>query len=167
VGQGFELTAHTGKRIRSADFRVSAVVLFFGYSYCTDICPLTLARLRQTMKLLGPEPSGYRYSLSLGRSATRHAGTARRLLIQVSCVISRLDRNGARTHCGRARLSYRTEPDPAHPHHIPHSGIVLVKDTNWKLRLLSRRRIVEDDRPRFASAAAPQLSTAAANSREL
>jgi len=54
-GQGFELTDHTGKPRRLEDFRGKAVVLFFGFTHCPDVCPTTLADIAQAVKSLGPE----------------------------------------------------------------------------------------------------------------
>ncbi|MBY0576646.1 MAG: SCO family protein [Gallionellaceae bacterium] len=49
----FHLIDHNGKPRALADFRGKAVVLFFGYTHCPDVCPTTLADLAQVMKLLG------------------------------------------------------------------------------------------------------------------
>lgn len=49
------LTDHRGHRFASADFPGKAVVVFFGYTRCPDICPTTLATMQATMKLLGPD----------------------------------------------------------------------------------------------------------------
>jgi protein SCO1/2 len=38
-----------------ADYRGKAVVVFFGYTQCPDVCPATLAHLAETMKRLGPD----------------------------------------------------------------------------------------------------------------
>jgi protein SCO1/2 len=54
-GKDFALTDHTGRLRRLADFRGKAVVMFFGYTQCPDVCPTTLAAMRDTMKLLGPD----------------------------------------------------------------------------------------------------------------
>lgn len=53
-GQSFSLTDHTGKIRTLADFKGKAVAIFFGYTHCPDVCPTTMADLKQTMKLLGP-----------------------------------------------------------------------------------------------------------------
>ena len=53
-GQSFNLTDHTGKPRTMADFKGKAVVLFFGYTHCPDVCPTTMLDLKKTMKLLGP-----------------------------------------------------------------------------------------------------------------
>jgi protein SCO1/2 len=54
-GKDFKLTDHTGKARSIADFRGRAVVLFFGYTQCPDVCPTTLSTLRETMALLGED----------------------------------------------------------------------------------------------------------------
>lgn len=54
-GKDFSLTDQHGQARRLADFRGKAVVLFFGYTQCPDVCPTTLAGLQQTMKLLGDD----------------------------------------------------------------------------------------------------------------
>lgn len=48
----FTLTAHTGELSSLRDFRDRVVVLYFGYTYCPDICPATLAALANAMNEL-------------------------------------------------------------------------------------------------------------------
>jgi len=54
-GKTLELTDHTGRPRRLEDFRGKAVVVFFGFTHCPDVCPTTLADLSQVMKALGPD----------------------------------------------------------------------------------------------------------------
>jgi protein SCO1 len=54
-GHTLELTDHTGKPRRLEDFRGKAVVLFFGFTRCPDICPTTLADIAQAVKSLGAD----------------------------------------------------------------------------------------------------------------
>ncbi len=51
----FSLDDHHGKPRTLADFRGKAVVVFFGYTQCPDVCPTTLATLADAMKKLGPD----------------------------------------------------------------------------------------------------------------
>ena len=44
VGGPFELTDHTGKKRTDADFRGKLMLVYFGYTYCPDICPTDLRR---------------------------------------------------------------------------------------------------------------------------
>lgn len=54
-GRDFELRDPQGATRRLADFRGKAVVVFFGYTQCPDVCPTTLAALAEAMKDLGPD----------------------------------------------------------------------------------------------------------------
>ena len=54
-GRDFALHDHNGKNRKLADFRGKAVVVFFGYTQCPDVCPTTLAALAEAMKDLGPD----------------------------------------------------------------------------------------------------------------
>lgn len=51
----FRMTrAADGREVTAADYRGRVVVLYFGYTNCPDICPLTLANLAIVLKRLGP-----------------------------------------------------------------------------------------------------------------
>ena len=54
-GREFSLQDPAGKTRTLADFRGKAVVVFFGYTQCPDVCPTTLSTLAETMKLLGSD----------------------------------------------------------------------------------------------------------------
>lgn len=47
------LRDHHGQPRTLADFQGKAVVVFFGYTFCPDICPTTLARFAEVMQQLG------------------------------------------------------------------------------------------------------------------
>jgi protein SCO1/2 len=53
-GRALALTDHTGKARTLDDFRGKAVVLFFGFTHCPDVCPTTLADMAQVKRKLGP-----------------------------------------------------------------------------------------------------------------
>ena len=54
-GSALELPDASGRVRRLADFRGKAVVVFFGFTHCPDVCPTTLADMAGVMKKLGPE----------------------------------------------------------------------------------------------------------------
>lgn len=60
---GFELTDHRGEVARLEDFRGRTVLLFFGFTHCPDVCPLTLARLSQALEALGARAADARVLL--------------------------------------------------------------------------------------------------------
>ena len=54
-GRDFQLNDAAGNPRTLADYRGKAVVVFFGYTQCPDVCPTTLAELAEVMKKLGPD----------------------------------------------------------------------------------------------------------------
>ena len=50
----FALIDHSGKPRTLADFKGKAVLVFFGYTQCPDVCPTTMAEMADVMKQLGP-----------------------------------------------------------------------------------------------------------------
>jgi protein SCO1/2 len=54
-GRDFALPDAQGQLRRLADFRGKAVVLFFGYTQCPDVCPTTLSAMAEVAKLLGSD----------------------------------------------------------------------------------------------------------------
>ena len=54
-GRQLSLNDHHGQLRSLADFRGKAIVVFFGYTSCPDICPTMLARLADVMKVLGDD----------------------------------------------------------------------------------------------------------------
>ncbi|MBU3620124.1 SCO family protein [Polynucleobacter sp. CS-Odin-A6] len=54
-GTDFSLLDPDGKVRTLADFKGKAVIMFFGYTQCPDICPTTLTEMQQVMTLLGPQ----------------------------------------------------------------------------------------------------------------
>ena len=57
LGGDFTLTAHTGERVSNKDFNDKYMLIYFGDSYCPDVCPLELAKL--TLGLNQLEDEGY------------------------------------------------------------------------------------------------------------
>ena len=54
-GKDFKLTDHTGKVRTLADFKGRAVVVFFGYTRCPDVCPTTMVEMKHVIEYLGEE----------------------------------------------------------------------------------------------------------------
>ena len=49
----FQLTDDIGQRVQLSDFQGKLVVLYFGYTYCPDVCPATLTEMDKGVKILG------------------------------------------------------------------------------------------------------------------
>ncbi|MCW2285973.1 protein SCO1/2 [Rhodoblastus acidophilus] len=55
IGGPFRLHTGGGKTVTEADLRGAPFLVFFGYTHCPDVCPLTLTKIAQVFKELGPE----------------------------------------------------------------------------------------------------------------
>ena len=53
IGGPFALTDHTGTVRTEADFRGSLMLVYFGFTYCPDICPTDLQNIGLAMEKLG------------------------------------------------------------------------------------------------------------------
>lgn len=53
VGGPFQLTDQSGKRVSDKDFRGRYMLIYFGYSFCPDVCPTTLAVMAQALEKVG------------------------------------------------------------------------------------------------------------------
>ena len=54
-GRTLQLTDHTGKPRGLEDFKGKVVAVFFGYVQCPDVCPTTMAMLREVKDKLGAD----------------------------------------------------------------------------------------------------------------
>ena len=48
-GGDFSLTGPEGKTVSLEDFRNKVVLIYFGYTFCPDVCPITLSNLKMLM----------------------------------------------------------------------------------------------------------------------
>lgn len=53
VGGPFTLVSDTGRTVTDRDFRGKYMLVYFGYTYCPDVCPTTLNSVAQAMDKLG------------------------------------------------------------------------------------------------------------------
>jgi cytochrome oxidase Cu insertion factor (SCO1/SenC/PrrC family) len=54
VGAPFVLVDHTGQRRTDADFRGKLMLMYFGFTYCSDVCPTDLLAIAGALDRLGP-----------------------------------------------------------------------------------------------------------------
>jgi|TARA_Y100000031_G_scaffold147163_1_gene181866 protein SCO1/2 len=53
VGGPFSLTDQFGIRVQDADFRGKLMLVYFGYTYCPDVCPTELQTITAALETLG------------------------------------------------------------------------------------------------------------------
>lgn len=55
VGGPFTLTDQNGRRVTEKDFLGKYMLVFFGYTYCPDVCPTELQVMMAALDAMGPE----------------------------------------------------------------------------------------------------------------
>ncbi len=58
VGGPFALTDQNGRRRSDSEFRGKLMIVYFGYTFCPDVCPADLMAITQALDALGPAASG-------------------------------------------------------------------------------------------------------------
>jgi protein SCO1/2 len=147
-GGDFELTAHTGKRVKASDFRGRAVVLFFGYTHCPDICAPTLARLAETLKLLGADAARVQVLFVT-------VDPAHDTVQQLAAFVPRfhpafIGLTGTDAEIAAVARDYKVAfqanpPAASGQVLIDHSGGMMVKDAVGRLRLLFKNDMPPED----------------------
>jgi cytochrome oxidase Cu insertion factor (SCO1/SenC/PrrC family) len=58
VGGPFTLTDQAGRQRSDTEFRGKLMIVYFGYTYCPDVCPTDLMAITQALDALGPAAEG-------------------------------------------------------------------------------------------------------------
>ncbi len=62
IGGPFTLTDENGAKVTEADFLGKPTAIFFGFTFCPDVCPTTLFELSGLIDKLGPEADKLNYA---------------------------------------------------------------------------------------------------------
>ncbi len=55
IGGPFTLINQDGETVKDTNYRGKYLIVYFGYTYCPDMCPTGLTVMARTMDLLGPD----------------------------------------------------------------------------------------------------------------
>ena len=144
-GGDFELTAHTGQRVKTSDFQGKIVILFFGYTHCPDVCAPTLTKLAQVMKRLGDDAK--RVQVLFVTIDPAH-DTVKQLAGFVPAFDSSfIGLTGTDKEIAAVASEYKVAygKNPKDQALVDHSTGILIKDAQGKLRLLVRNDVTIAD----------------------
>jgi cytochrome oxidase Cu insertion factor (SCO1/SenC/PrrC family) len=129
VGGPFELIDQTGHRRTDADFRGKLVVLYFGYTYCPDVCPTELQAISLALDKLGAAADTIQ---PLFITVDPERDTPARLADFVSSFHPRLiGLTGSLAEIRKTAIAYRTffaKNDASRPgdYSVDHSGFIYL-----------------------------------------
>jgi protein SCO1 len=131
--------AADGKQVTQADYRGKIVLLYFGYTFCPDVCPTTLANVASVLEKLGPAAKEVRL---LFVTVDPNRDTLPALKEYVKNFAPEID--GLRgtpdelaALARRYRVVYSVRPETKdHPYEVTHSSAIYVFDGTGAARLL-------------------------------
>ena len=137
---GFTMTsAETGKTVTAADYKGKVVLLYFGYTFCPDVCPTTLSNVALVLKKLGDKAKDVRV---LFVTVDPHRDTLP-VLKQYAAAFApqmvglRGDADQLTALAKRYRVSYSVTPaENGKPYTVTHSSAIYAFDATGKVRLL-------------------------------
>lgn len=153
----FTLTDDVGQTVTARDYRGDIVLVFFGFTSCKDVCPLTLARLAEALSETDSHGKGMRV---LFVSVDPARDTTARLHEYVSgfgpeFVGLRGGSEALRDMAKRYRVVYsQGKADTKGEYEVVHSGGVFVFDRSGRARYL----VMPDDPASAISAGLDHLA---------
>src|SRR5215216_1999721 len=135
VGGPFALIDHTGLPRTDADFRGKLLLIYFGFTYCSDVCPTDLQAIATALDRLGPEGEAVQ---PLFITVDPERDTPEQLQAHMALFHPRLvgltgDANRIR-QVARAYKVYvgKSEPAKRISSDIDHSGFIFLVDAGGK-----------------------------------
>ncbi|MCW2274097.1 redoxin domain-containing protein [Rhodoblastus acidophilus] len=143
IGGPFRLHTGGGKTVTEADLRGTPFLVFFGYTHCPDVCPLTLTKIAQVLKELGPAA---RIKI-LFVTVDPERDTPDRMADYASDFDPRViglsgDRGEVDAMLSAYRVYARKVPTPSGDYSMDHSAVIYLMDREGKFL-----RSVNLDRP--------------------
>jgi len=136
----FKLTDDSGKTVTAADYKGKVALLYFGYTHCPDVCPLTLAHLHAVMQKLGKQADDVRI-LFVTVDPARDTPAVLHDYVRAfdSHAIGLTGSPGTiESLVKRYRASFSREPDKNDSgYEVSHSSAIYVFDRSGKARLLA------------------------------
>lgn len=139
---GFTLTSEDGQTVTADQYTDRVNLLFFGYTHCPDICPITLGRLSSVMKRLPPDVAEQVRVLFVSVDPKRdNPESLRKYTSAFGENVVGL--TGSKGQLDALTKRYRTtygygEPDENGDYLVSHASAVYAFDTGGNARLLIR-----------------------------
>jgi protein SCO1/2 len=148
-GKALALTDHTGTPRRLEDFRGKAVVLFFGFTHCPDVCPTTLVEVAGALKELGADAQRVQVLLvTVDPERDTEQALAKYVTAFDPAFLGLRGDAAATQRVAKEFKIYYEKRKTGDTYTVDHSGQTYVIDPEGRLRLLVRpERIGQDLAP--------------------
>ena len=137
VGGPFTLVDQTGRAVTDADYRGQWMLIYFGFTYCPDVCPTSLTTMVDALDMLG-DAGGKVVPVLITVDPERD--TPPQLASYVAAFSPRLiGLTGTPEQVAAVAKAYRVyyakaQPKDGGPYLVDHSSIVYLVDPQGKFR---------------------------------
>ena len=147
LGGPFDLIDHNGERITEETFAGHLTLVYFGYSYCPDICPISLQTLAAAMAGGGDEQGVMAAFITVDpeRDHADHLADYVPLFHErLVGLTGSIDEIEPVAKAFRVYFRHRKDVDPeAYP--VDHSSYIYLMDRDWRLAAVFRHDATVDD----------------------
>lgn len=131
--------ADTGQEVTARNFRGKVVLLYFGYTNCPDVCPMTLHNIAVALRKLGTSAERVRALFVTVDPHRDTLGVLRKYthLFAPEIIGLRGSADQLASLASRYHIGYSVSPAAAsHPYEVNHSSGIYVFDVRGRARLL-------------------------------
>lgn len=136
----FTLTDGTGHAVTAKDYRGKVAIVYFGYTHCPDVCPLTLTHLHIVMGKLGPLAKHARIlfvSVDPARDTPAVMGQYVKAFDQRAVGLTGTEQQ-IRDMAKRYRVAFNRGPSNGQGgYEVNHSSAIYIFDGKGRVRLLA------------------------------
>lgn len=140
IGGPVSLVSSTGARVTEADFKGRPTLIYFGFTYCPDVCPMTLQTVAAAYRML---PDGTERPQTLLISVDPGRDTPQALATYVASKAFPEGLQGltgteaeirAAADAFKADYSRVDQPGSLAEYTMDHTSLLYLMDEEWKLR---------------------------------
>ncbi|MGB3625672.1 MAG: SCO family protein [Henriciella sp.] len=140
IGGPFELTTHEGQRVTQEDFKGRPTLIYFGFTYCPDVCPSTLVSIGNAYRQL---PDGIEPPQTLLITVDPERDTPEQLasyvesnafpdnLVGLTGSVEDIEKVAEEFFIGFERIE---TPESLAGYTMDHTSLLYLMDENWKLK---------------------------------
>ena len=138
-GKALNLTDHDGRPRTLADFRGKVVTVFFGFTHCPDVCPVTLAEMAQVVRELGPDGNRVQVLFVTVDPERDTQQVLKQYVPSFNPAFLGLygDADATARVAKEFKIYYRKQPPKDGHYSVDHSAGTYILDTEGRLRLFA------------------------------
>ncbi len=140
IGGPINLVSHTGERVTEATFKGAPTLIYFGFTYCPDICPGTMVAVNRAYDLL-PDGVAPPQTLLITVDPERDTPEAMAAYVETQAFPDNLvGLTGSKEDIEAAAEAFIVQyerietPDSLAEYTMDHTSLLYLMDENWQLK---------------------------------